>query len=120
MVDTIVHLGFEVRVEFTLRGRRAVWAQVTRREADQLELTRGQIVVRAPGDAQVFAGRAVDVDRPPGPSSASSQACGVARDRSSITSEARRLAMSAIVTSSSTARRLARTATHTAAAARGA
>lgn len=49
MVGRVLHLGFEVRVELTLRGGEAVTAQVTRTEADQLELGTGDIVwVRSP------------------------------------------------------------------------
>jgi sulfate transport system ATP-binding protein len=49
MVDRVLHLGFEVRVELTLSGGEHVTAQVTRSEADVLELTAGDIVwVRSP------------------------------------------------------------------------
>jgi sulfate transport system ATP-binding protein len=49
LVRRIVHLGFEVRVELTLADGADVWAQVTRSEAEQLELHEGQIVtVRLP------------------------------------------------------------------------
>ena len=49
MVDRVLHLGFEVRVELTLSGGEHVHAQVTRSEADQLELDAGDIVwVRSP------------------------------------------------------------------------
>ena len=44
VVARVVHLGFEVRVELELEGAEAVWAQVTRREADQLELVEGHAV----------------------------------------------------------------------------
>jgi len=44
MIDRVVHLGFEVRVEFTLNDGRQAWAQLTREEADRLELEQGQIV----------------------------------------------------------------------------
>jgi sulfate transport system ATP-binding protein len=43
-VSRIVHLGFEVRVELELAGDGAVAAQLTRSEAEQLELTEGDIV----------------------------------------------------------------------------
>ncbi len=56
MVMRIVHLGFEVRVDLLDGGGTALSAQLTRDEAAQLELERGQIVfvaarrsVRAPG-----------------------------------------------------------------------
>src|SRR3954471_12502196 len=48
MVDRIVHLGFEVRVELTLPEGEHFSVQLTRDEVDQLELVEGQIVfVRA-------------------------------------------------------------------------
>src|SRR6478672_7168083 len=43
LVERVVHLGFEVRVELRLGDGRDVWAQVTREEAQQLELHEGQI-----------------------------------------------------------------------------
>jgi len=55
LVKRVVHLGFEVRVELTLPDGRAIWAQVTRSEAEQLELADGQILaVRLP-QPRVFA-----------------------------------------------------------------
>jgi sulfate/thiosulfate transport system ATP-binding protein len=48
MVERVVHLGFEVRVELLLHDGRQVSAQLSRDEAEPLELERGQIVyVRA-------------------------------------------------------------------------
>ncbi len=56
LVERVVHLGFEVRVELRLNDGREVWAQVTREEAQQLELHEGQILsVRLP-QPRVFAG----------------------------------------------------------------
>jgi sulfate transport system ATP-binding protein len=56
LVERVVHLGFEVRVELKLADGREVWAQVTREEAGQLELAEGQILaVRLPAP-RVFAG----------------------------------------------------------------
>jgi sulfate transport system ATP-binding protein len=47
-VRRVIHLGFEVRVELESGDGRHLWAQLTREEAEQLELTDGQIVyVRA-------------------------------------------------------------------------
>jgi len=43
-VERVVHLGFEVRVELVLDDGEAAWAQVTRGEAEALELERGDIV----------------------------------------------------------------------------
>jgi sulfate/thiosulfate transport system ATP-binding protein len=49
LVERVAHLGFEVRVELKLQDGREIWAQVTREEAQQLELTEGQILsVRMP------------------------------------------------------------------------
>jgi sulfate transport system ATP-binding protein len=49
MVQRVLHLGFEVRVELVLGGGEPATAQITRAEADELELSRGDIVwVRAP------------------------------------------------------------------------
>ena len=48
-VSRVVHLGFEVRVEVELEGAGTVSAQVTRHDADRLELAEGQSVwVRTP------------------------------------------------------------------------
>jgi sulfate/thiosulfate transport system ATP-binding protein len=44
MVERVVHLGFEVRVELVLEDARRVSAQLTRDEAEELELRDGQIV----------------------------------------------------------------------------
>ena len=43
-IERVVHLGFEVRVELVLDDGEAAWAQVTRGEAEALELSRGDIV----------------------------------------------------------------------------
>jgi sulfate transport system ATP-binding protein len=56
LIDRIVHLGFEVRVEFTLPDGHQAWAQLTREEADQLELHDGQIVFVRPQRQRVFEG----------------------------------------------------------------
>ena len=44
LIDRIVHLGFEVRVELTLEDGRTAWVQTTRQHAEELELRQGQIV----------------------------------------------------------------------------
>jgi sulfate transport system ATP-binding protein len=54
MIERIVHLGFEVRVEFALPNGEHAWAQVTREVADQLELREKQIVYVRPGQSRVF------------------------------------------------------------------
>jgi sulfate transport system ATP-binding protein len=60
-VDRIVHLGFEVRVEFTLSDGETGWAQLTKAESDQLELADGQIVYVRESEARTFA----EADRKP-------------------------------------------------------
>ena len=48
MIERIVHLGFEVRVELVCADASMTWAQLTRDACEQLELAEGQIVyVRA-------------------------------------------------------------------------
>lgn len=55
LVERVVHLGFEVRVELKLGDGRELWAQVTRETAQQLEVQEGQILtVRLPAP-RVFA-----------------------------------------------------------------
>ena len=55
LVERVVHLGFEVRVELKLNDARELWAQVTREQAAELELHEGQILsVRLP-TPRVFA-----------------------------------------------------------------
>jgi sulfate/thiosulfate transport system ATP-binding protein len=44
MIDRIVHLGFEVRVELSLGDGDSTWVQTTRGRAEELELSEGQIV----------------------------------------------------------------------------
>jgi sulfate transport system ATP-binding protein len=44
MVERVVHLGFEVRVELVRDDGQHVLVQLTKEEAEQLELERGQIV----------------------------------------------------------------------------
>jgi sulfate transport system ATP-binding protein len=44
MIDRIVHLGFEVRVDLVRADGERLQAQLTRDEAEQLELQQGQIV----------------------------------------------------------------------------
>jgi sulfate transport system ATP-binding protein len=51
LVQRVVHLGFEVRVEAMAADGRPLWVQTTRGTVDSLELAPGQIVyVRAVGD----------------------------------------------------------------------
>jgi sulfate transport system ATP-binding protein len=57
LIERVVRLGFEVRVEFTLGDGRHLWVQMTRDEADTRELTEGQIVFIRPTEAKVFSGK---------------------------------------------------------------
>ena len=43
-VERVIHLGFEVRVELLASDGRHLWAQLTREDAEALELAEGQIV----------------------------------------------------------------------------
>jgi sulfate transport system ATP-binding protein len=54
MIERIVHLGFEVRVELVLGDGDGLWAQLTRNEVEQLELVEGQIVYVRPNRSRVF------------------------------------------------------------------
>jgi sulfate/thiosulfate transport system ATP-binding protein len=54
MVDRIVHLGFEVRVELTLADGEHFSVQLTRDQAEELELAEGQIVFVRPRSTRVF------------------------------------------------------------------
>jgi sulfate/thiosulfate transport system ATP-binding protein len=62
MVERVVHLGFEVRAELVLDDGRRVSAQVTRDEADELDLHDGQTVFVRPSRTHVFSAAAA----PPG------------------------------------------------------
>ena len=56
MIERIVHLGFEVRVELLLASGEALWAQITRAQSEELELGEGQIVYARPSQARIFDG----------------------------------------------------------------
>ena len=58
MVQRIVALGFEIRVEFVLGDGTEVWAQLTRGELQRLELREGQIAYLRPVHAKSFNGSA--------------------------------------------------------------
>ena len=55
MVERVVYLGFEVRVELVRSDGQRIWAQVPRDEAERLELIDGQIVYARPSRERVFA-----------------------------------------------------------------
>ena len=56
LVQRIVALGFEIRVEFVLGDGAEVWAQLTRSELQRLELREGQIAYLRPVQAKSFNG----------------------------------------------------------------
>ncbi len=54
MVERVVHLGFEVRVELVRADGAPLWAQLTRDQEEALELAEGQIVYVRPARTTVF------------------------------------------------------------------
>jgi sulfate transport system ATP-binding protein len=54
MIERIVHLGFEVRVELTPAEGEPLWAQTTKAQAEELELAEKQIVYVRPSRKKVF------------------------------------------------------------------
>ncbi len=61
MVERLVHLGFEVRADLLLGDGHRVWAQLSREDAEELELAQGEIVYVRPSRVRQFA------DASPGP-----------------------------------------------------
>ena len=55
MIERVVHLGFEVRVELVRADEEKIWAQLTRDQCEELELADGQIVYVRPASERVFA-----------------------------------------------------------------
>ena len=55
-VERVSHLGFEVRVELSLANGDHAWAQVTRKEDEELQLTEGVSVYARPSRARKFQG----------------------------------------------------------------
>ena len=55
MVERLVHLGFEVRADLLLQDGQRAWAQLSREDAEELELATGQIVFVRPSRARRFA-----------------------------------------------------------------
>ncbi len=62
LVQRIVALGFEIRVEFVLADGTEVWAQLTRNELQRLELQEGQIAYLRPAQAKSFNGSSPSQD----------------------------------------------------------
>jgi sulfate/thiosulfate transport system ATP-binding protein len=63
LVQRIVTLGFEVRVELVLSDGTEVWAQLTRAELQRLELREGQIAYLRPVQAKSFNGASPSTSR---------------------------------------------------------
>jgi sulfate transport system ATP-binding protein len=59
VIERLIYLGFEVRVEMALEDGQHLWAQVTREEVERLELQRGQSV-----GLDLSRGRAFEPDTP--------------------------------------------------------
>jgi sulfate transport system ATP-binding protein len=55
MVERLVHLGFEVRADLVLHDGQRLQAQLSREDAEQLELAKGQIVFVRPSRTRQFA-----------------------------------------------------------------
>jgi sulfate/thiosulfate transport system ATP-binding protein len=55
MVERLVHLGFEVRADLLLDDGQRLQAQLSREEAEELELAKGQIVFVRPSRTRQFA-----------------------------------------------------------------
>jgi sulfate transport system ATP-binding protein len=55
MVERLVHLGFEVRADLVLHDGQRLQAQLSREEAEELELHQGQIVFVRPSRTRQFA-----------------------------------------------------------------
>ena len=54
MIERLVHLGFEVRVDLLLEDGQRLLAQVSREDAEQLELRAGQILFVRPSRVRTF------------------------------------------------------------------
>jgi sulfate/thiosulfate transport system ATP-binding protein len=54
MVERLVHLGFEVRADLVLHDGQRLQAQLSREDAEELELAQGQIVFVRPSRTRVF------------------------------------------------------------------
>jgi sulfate/thiosulfate transport system ATP-binding protein len=57
LIERIVKLGFEVRVELALGDGEEIWAQLPREYAEELELQEGQIINVRPKRTRTFSGR---------------------------------------------------------------
>jgi sulfate/thiosulfate transport system ATP-binding protein len=57
LIERIVKLGFEVRVELALGDSEEIWVQLPREYAEELELHEGQIINVRPKRTRTFSGR---------------------------------------------------------------
>jgi sulfate/thiosulfate transport system ATP-binding protein len=57
LIERIVRLGFEVRVELALGDGEEIWAQLPREHAEELELREGQIINVRPRHTRTFSDR---------------------------------------------------------------
>jgi sulfate transport system ATP-binding protein len=65
MVERVVHLGFEVRIELVRHDGHYLWAQLTSAEAEPLELVRGEIVYVSTSRERVFGDAAANAATTP-------------------------------------------------------
>jgi sulfate/thiosulfate transport system ATP-binding protein len=73
----VIHLGFEVRVELSLPDGSEAVAQLTRAQADELEITDGDIVyVRPPAGVPIAPAPTGEVSREPAPADLAPGAAG--------------------------------------------
>jgi sulfate transport system ATP-binding protein len=63
MVERLVHLGFEVRADLVLGDGQRLQAQLSREDAEELELAKGQIVFVRPSRTRQFADAAAGPPR---------------------------------------------------------
>jgi sulfate transport system ATP-binding protein len=54
MIERVVHLGFEVRIDLVREDGERIFVQLTRDEVEQLELEQGQIVFVSPTRQTTF------------------------------------------------------------------
>lgn len=54
MIERIVYLGFEVRIEFRLAEGETMWMHLSRSQSEELELEEGQTTFVRPRRTRVF------------------------------------------------------------------
>lgn len=55
-IERTVYLGFEVRIEFRLPDEQTIWMHLSRSQAEELELSEGELVFVRPRRSTVFNG----------------------------------------------------------------